>query len=102
MIKSTGMEWTGATSAARVRTVTVAAGAFLFAAVAIYAVVDGPRLHAMSEQAAAATEDAESQAVCERLGIPSSSGGYAACASELAAVRQRREERAERRNSRFL
>jgi hypothetical protein len=101
MIKSTGRKWIGATPTDRTRTVAVGLGVCMFAAATVYAMVDGPRRHGALEQAAAAAEEEESQAVCSRLGISPSASGYAACAFELAAVRERREERVGRRSAGF-
>jgi hypothetical protein len=102
MIKNIDMGRAGATTALRVRMITVAAGICLGAAFVAYAVVDGPRRYTATERADVAADEAESLGVCERLGIPSSADGYAACASELAGVRQQREERVQRRMNGIL
>jgi hypothetical protein len=80
-----------------IRTTAIIAVGCAYAAAMTYAILVGPGRYAASEQAADAKEDAESQAVCGRLGISSGSADYAACASELAMVRQRREQRVQRR-----
>lgn len=73
----------------------------LIAAGVGYAIVDGPRRYAGSEQAEAALEDATNRGVCERLGTPPTSNGFNACNGELAGVQQRREDRVNRRNARW-
>lgn len=91
-----------ATTASRVRAAAVVAIACAYAAAITYGIVLGPTRYATSEQAADAIEDAESRAVCGRLGVSPGADGYAACASELAGVRQRREERVHRRGDAFF
>jgi hypothetical protein len=84
------------------RSVTVAAGFCLFAAGMTYAILDGPRRYAASEQAEEAIEEAANRSACERLGIPPSASGHAACITELVAAQQRREGRMDRRNAHWM
>jgi hypothetical protein len=64
-----------------------------------WALMTGPRLQATEEQQAAAQMDAETEAACQRLGMPKGSAGFDGCAAELRQVRQHHEERLGRPNS---
>lgn len=65
----------------------------LWVVAVIWAIANGPRLLAATEQQAAIEMEQENQDVCERLGVPLSSERYAACAAELKGVRQNHEDR---------
>jgi hypothetical protein len=102
MITSTGSARATGAMGARMRSVTFAAGFCLFAAGMTYAVLTGPRRYATSEQAETATEETANQSTCDRLGIPPSASGHAACITELLEAQQRREDRVDRRNARWM
>jgi hypothetical protein len=59
----------------------------------VWSLVNGPRLQAEAEWEMAASIEQENRSACGRLGMPSGSETYAACAIELSGVRQRHEER---------
>jgi len=65
----------------------------LWVVAVIWAIANGPHLLAAREQQAAIEMEQENQNVCERLGVPLSSEGFAACAAELKGVRQNHEDR---------
>jgi hypothetical protein len=80
----------------------IALGVLGVAALAWVAVAEGPRAHAARELAMAAAAEAESQTVCQRLGIPAASERYSACASELGWVRRQHGDRLEARSAGLL
>lgn len=67
-----------------------------------WALASGPGRLAAAEQQRAAELEQENQEVCQRLGMPLGSERYAACASELAGVRQHDEDRLTRRSLGFI
>ncbi|MFL5333329.1 MAG: hypothetical protein ACJ8H8_09140 [Geminicoccaceae bacterium] len=62
-------------------------------AVGAWMILNQDRIQAQLAQQLAEEIEAESSAACGRLGMPQGSAAYAACAAELAAVRQRQENR---------
>lgn len=78
-----------------------AAGSLWLAAM-MWAFLNGPRFHELEEKETAIAEEAESRTVCERLGMPSGSAAYSACASELGAVRRRLKQRTEQQAADLL
>ena len=78
------------------------AAGFLWLAVIMWAFLNGPRLHELEEQETAIAEVTESRTVCERLGMPSGSAAYSACASELGAVRRQQKQRMEQQAAGLL
>jgi len=74
----------------------------LWLAVMMWAFLNGPRFREMEEQQTAVEEEAENRNVCERLGIPSGSRAYSACASELGEVRRQKKERLEQQAADLL
>lgn len=66
------------------RALAIGAATLLIAASLAYAIVDGPRRYAASEEREATAERIETDTVCQRLGA-----SPVACAVELDGVRQR-------------
>jgi len=87
-------EWPAPDYVARIA--AQAMGTFWFALM-VWALMNGPRLHAEAEREVEAAIEEENQSACERLGMPTGSEMYAACASELNGVRRQHEERLNRK-----
>ena len=83
------------------RTSLMALATFWAAAVG-WAMMNGPRLHAEAQNQTAMQIEAENRSICQRLGMPSGSDRYSACAGELNGVRQRHEDRVAGRSAGFL
>ncbi len=60
----------------------------LWFALILWTLMNGPRLRAEAEREVEAEIEEENQSACERLGMPTVSEMYAACAFELNGVRR--------------
>jgi len=92
MCSGNALRWTWPSSE-RLAMIAVQGMCTFWFALMAWSFTNGPRLRAEAEWDLAALIEQENQSACQRLGMPSGSEMYFACASELNNVRQHHAER---------